>query len=153
MVLSCFFLTWLHLSRMNLGVYCRQKLQNKPNKFIVSHPASSWCCSNIIYAYSSGSPKPHGPLQSSVNTSLDSVVGRLDYIPSSIPARYKFFSFTDRLRDPLNFMFLVRSKAAGAWIWPSPYSAQVKNEWSYICALYAFMAWTKNLRKSKAKTS
>lgn len=144
------FLTWLHLSRMNLGLYCRQKLQNKLNKSIVSHPGSSWCCSNIIYAYTSGYLKPRRPFQPSVNRSLDSVVGRLDYIPGSIPGRDKFYSFTDGLRDPLNFMFVVWNKAAGVWIWPSPSSAQVKN--GVIPVLYK-RSWIeqKTFKKVKLK--
>ena len=28
-------------------------------------------------------------------------------------------------------MFFIRHKAAGAWSWPPPPSADVKNEWSY----------------------
>jgi hypothetical protein len=48
-------LRWLHLPRMDLGVYCRQKLQNEPKESTLLQVFVTLF--SIIYAYTSGSLK------------------------------------------------------------------------------------------------
>jgi len=87
----------------------------------------------------------------SADKSLDTVVSREITLRAAEVRRQEIFLFSITYRHalgttqpPLQWASALfpGGKAVGAWCWPVPCSAKVKNEWSYTSSPpYTFMTW------------